>query len=66
MERKFQAVQNLFERSARKPGARDQFVQLVNVGLVMLAVMIFKRLRGDMGLQRVDAVWEIGNFECHR
>src|SRR5208282_1009810 len=62
---RFRRLENLFERSAREFGAHDQFVELVDVGLVMLAVMIFKRLGGDMWFQRVDRVWEVGKFECH-
>ena len=55
---RFRRLHNLFERSAREFGAHDQFVELVDVGLVMLAVMIFKRLGGDMWFQRVDRVRE--------
>src|SRR5208282_323464 len=62
---RFRRLQNLFERSAREFGAHDQFVELGDVGLVMLAVMIFKRLGGDMGFQRVHTVWKVWKFKSH-
>src|SRR5208282_1055065 len=62
---RFRRLQNLFERSACEFGAHDQFVELGDVGLVMLAVMIFKRLGGDMGFQRVHTVWKVWKFKSH-
>src|SRR5271155_637116 len=46
----FRRFENLFGRSGREFGARDQFVELVNVCLVMLAVVIFKCLRRNVWL----------------
>jgi hypothetical protein len=54
--RRLHSIENLFERD--EFGARDQFVELVDVSLVMLAVVIFRCLRGNMGpLFPVSTSW---------
>src|SRR5205085_10087128 len=54
---------HLLQRHVREPGARDQLVQLVDVGLVVLAVVQADRARGDGGIEGALLPWKRRELE---
>ena len=46
-------------------GTFGQVAEIGDIGLMVFAVVILKRLLGDMRLQRVLLVGQGGKLECH-
>jgi hypothetical protein len=49
----------------RKRGIRDQFVQLVDVLPVVIAVVEAKRILGHVWLESIEVIGELGKLERH-
>ena len=60
------ALDDLFERLAFQPGAFEQLVAVVDIGLVVLVVVIFERLARHVGRQRVVGIGQVGQLERHQ
>ena len=58
-------LDDLLEAHALEAGARQQLVQHVHVGLVMLVVMILERLGRHIGLKRIIGIRKLHQFEGH-
>jgi hypothetical protein len=56
---------DVFERQILELGARNELVQVVDVGLVVLAVVVLQGLPGNVRLERVDGVGQGGQLVDH-
>src|SRR6204780_1359537 len=57
---------DLLQRFAGQGGARDQLVQRVDIGAVVLVVMKLESLGGDMRLERILRIGQRRKFKGHR
>src|SRR6185312_6070892 len=56
---------DVFEVHVREVGALDHLVEVVHVSLVVLAVVVFQRLGGNVRCQRVAVVGQRRKFDRH-
>ena len=56
---------DLFERHLLERRTRDQFVEVVHVGLMMLAVVVLDGLFAHVWSESVLRVGELGYYMCH-
>jgi hypothetical protein len=57
---------DLLERESLVLRTWDELIQIVYVGLVMLAIVVLERLLGDMWSECIEGVWERWECESHR
>ena len=59
-------LHDLFERHILVLGSGNELVQIVHVGLVMLAIVVLECLTRDIWLECIESVWECRKCMSHR